>query len=566
MKLNVLLTINCYSYDAGLIRRLSDIYSSAISKIHVSIMGHKCKEIRQLLESQQLESITETTVPGFNYSYAINKTFQKLQKDGSVEENDILVLTDSWSVVSLMQLEAQLRNFNFEKTYMTVEIYKDAPKDPINTESKRLMLSVLARLKSIKDEKIPKPQKLIPVPLLSARILNMAGGLEERFFTDFSRLSLIEYLHKNDIKRIGGCHDGIRLSYESVYTDEETQRDVKSYNKLKELAGTKLTLPANVGISWGDVSSLKYLKREGNLLVWDIPKKDQKVFDISDQQKPQVSITKMEKPLSVPSKKKIPVLGITSSIQDSMLVVSNLLSNVVQATSILKRMYLQYGPVTVLTNKKLFKPISLLPKYMVKEILDYGDIQKSSIDFKKFHEINQVLNCGFNLEVDHNIINIIEDHSPCCSIETPKKIKPNTVVFCVSCKPDQYREYDTDIWFWLTKACTILSEYDIQVFLLGLEEERLLINPLEARANHKFIVEYNRPIEEVLSIINNCGHIICHTGTNMFWLGYVAKAETLIVSLGDNGTPIKDVSWVESVNVHNEDLMDEILKWTIITT
>ena len=566
MKFHIIMAINPKSYDAGLITKMDSVYTS-LCKLHVSIMGPKTKEILPFLPKDSLESITEITAPIFNYSYVINRSLRTLYSKGTLQDDDLIVLVDSWNVCSLIQMEVPLRTLDFSKNFVHIEVYKDAVESEINKNSQKFMLTALTRLKITKEMKRPNPQKLIPMPILSMHHFREAGGLEEKMFTDLSRLFLMDYLDKSGINRVNSCSDGIRLSYEPVYPNEQIQQDMTLFNSLRSIEDSKIILPANIGYDWGSPERLKYLKVINNVPYWSEQTTVKNTIIIN--QPPiieEIPEQPIEKPRIIPMKTKVPVSGFELKFQDTLIAVRNTIKDVALSSNILKNLFLQYGPVTIFTDRKSFPAIEMIESFMVKNIFDIPAYQASPIDFSKFKKIYRI--SGFTKSVDipgAEDVTEISDHNPYCFTPAPtRKIPDSSICISMAASPEGYRRVNPDMQLIISKISEKIISYNIPTFLLALDNERSIIQNITTKYTNtgKLSLAINRDISEACSILNFCKLLITHPGTDMSWLAYAMKKNSIVVY--DSTTEkMPEVPWFHSIEYTEDECVNKVIKMAI---
>lgn len=565
MKFHTFIAINPRSYDSGLVTRLNDVYAS-MGKLHISIMGPKTKEVLPLLPKEFIETITEITAPTFNYAYAINRSMKALYTKKIIDDESLLVLTDSWNAISLLQMEYQLKDVDFSTSFVHTEIYRDAIEEELNKNSRRYMLSILTRLKASKEMKRPKPQKVIPIPILSGKQYVMAGGLEERMFTDISRLYMMEFLKKAGATEVMSTQDGLRLSYEPVYAESQCQMDMHVFNSLRSIEDGKLSLPANVGYEWGSPERIKFLRLENDVPMWTESYASKNITSIKKPESAESTEVFVSKPRLVPMKPKIPISGFEAKLQKTLIAIKNDIKDMAMASNLLKETFLQYGPVTILTDRKMFPAIDMIDSFMVKEIIDLPMYHASPIDFSQFKKLFRFGTFTRSIEipgvVDYEVFE--GDHNPYCNSPVPtRKIPQSSVCFSITANGEGYRKTSQDMWELISKVSEKLISYNIPVFLLGYEKERVFVQNVTVKhsGSPRISVATDRDVMETCSIINFCKTVVTHPETNMFWLSYALKKNTVVVSNKKGSLP--NVHWLQYIDYDEEDAADKIVKMVV---
>ncbi len=565
MKIHTIVTVDPKKYDDGLITRIHDVYSN-MSKIHIVIMGARTKEILPLLRKEYIDTITEITAPTFNYAYAVNYTIKLLDSKEIIDDDDLLVLSDSWNVVSLLQIDSQIKQTNFNKSFIYIDIYRDTTEEPLNKNSKRYMLSIAKRIKTTKEKRRPQPQKLIPVPIISFNQFKKSGGLEEKLFTDLSRLYLIEFLDKSGNERILSTFDGIRLSYDPVYDFLYTELDMNMYKTLKEINITKSILRANTDHEWGDPLRLKYLKIINKIPTWRYEEEEKVSLTVIEKPKDNIIENQItEKPIPLPIKQKIPISGFEAKFQDTLVMVRNNIEDVALASNIIKKLYLEHGPVTILTDRLHFTAVDVLKSFMVREIKDLSQYNAQPFSKGQFKKIYRLGSFTKSITFD-DIIDItqIEEHNPYCSSVFPKKqIPDNSICFVLSSTGEGFKKINNDMWNVLIKVSKKIIDYNIPIFFLGMLNEKSFIDNLKTKNNEAKLISIsvNRDYQEAASILNFCKVVVTNPETSAMWLSYALKKKTIVVNSTTERIP--ETPWLIPINYTESDCASKILKMII---
>ena len=423
------------------------------------------------------------------------------------------------------------------------------------------MLSVANRIKTVKEKN--KLQKLIPAAIVSAKQFMDCGGLEENMFTDFSRLYMIEMLEKSGYKRIISDNSGIRLSTGPIYSDADIKSDIAVYEKLRERSHNKLNLPANFGGEWGDPEKIKYLRKIQNVPCWV----NKSLLDngiVSTEAT--IKITeggKIEDEIEqyvLPVKPNKLLLGYTKP-RDTLLGVKNNVKDVMIASNIIKKLYIQFGPVTLVTDKKTFPAISLINSFMIKKIFDLGDYQNGLFVAKDYMKIQRIAGFTASINLERcEYINTIDEHSPyCCNKPVGKGMPGDTICIVLSATGKGYHETDPDFWPVMNKIFKEVSSAFPHI-VLTMTNERIYVTNINTTINNKdqrfFLNKYP---SDTADIINNCKVIICPQESDALWISYGSKKPTVVVT---NDTPekIPVVPWLFPVNYKSEEPIENVIR------
>ncbi|MCK5020396.1 MAG: hypothetical protein KAS32_25395, partial [Candidatus Peribacteraceae bacterium] len=175
--IQVLLAINSDHYNENVIKSLEHIYIIHFLKnvdLHIVIMGRDTKLVSDIIPDW-VKTKLEINAYAYNYAYATNVLYKSLE--GSMNDNFPMILTDGWTITSLLQLfNYEFKNNSLRENVLVSPVYIDNSKKPINFDSTRVLSSVVQRARTIKS------REDIPVVITTSEYFYRAGGLEEKLF------------------------------------------------------------------------------------------------------------------------------------------------------------------------------------------------------------------------------------------------------------------------------------------------------------------------------------------------------------------------------------------------
>lgn len=569
MRFHIFIAIDSNNYDGGLLSRLGALFSPQVCKIHACIMGPTTKGVLTVIDKYSLETYTEIVSPTFNYSYITNTAIKEQYNKKIIGDKDIIVLLDSWTALSMMQIEVYLRNVDLSNKYLCFDIIRDDYKgEPLNKNSAKLMLSIMKRLKMQYKNSNYTNQKLIPVPILLVENFMHANGLDENMFTDVSRLKLIQFLERNGLQRFECKPEvvGIRLNSSPVYSEELTKLDMDYYNSISPLTGgNKIAIPSNIDVEWGKRERLKYLKIENKIPKWlDIEKTSNMIVRDENDNKQDSEVVVSDKS-SISFSEQTFVIENERGYNDTLVAIRNNVPDIMCASHYIKQLYLENGPVTIFTDRKIFPPIDSLSSFMIKDVFDLPQYQAKPVDFSKFKKILRIE--GFTRRVDIPEAEdkpLSFDGNPYCSALFPSRKMPNNCVcFVMSVKPESYRLIHDDLWESCRKIFSKLVKFKLPMFMLALEKERVFIQNISAKniEKEKIAVAIDRPLDEAISIVNCSKTVISVSESDLAYIAYGLKKHTIIVH--DKMMHKMESSNIRYINYGEDDCESKVAKMVI---
>jgi len=590
---NVIIPIDTNFFDEKIISRLGHMYENT-AKIHLAVMGPRFELVKKCIApySPHITTIYEITAPGFNYAYAVNKMLREYLTNGVIGEEEVVVLNDLWSTFSLLQLDDIIKKLNWEKYCIEIPIWRDSlAVDPVRKESQRLMLSVTKRAARCKTEKKHRSKTLVPVQMIQAGILmNQMHGLEERLFTDKSRLFLSQQIDKFGLMKKPIDQLGLRMSIEEVYNqnsmaiDEEVWPEVVSTHDAHPGF-----IPSNIGVEFGSPDRILQLVLENNKIFWRGTRRDTIVIpkdNIDDLQTEQVESRKDYKSRNTviiePDDPLKRIIKDPSMNGDVLLMVNNLLEDVISTTPLIKALFQKYANIDILTNRKCFPHIKLLQNHMVRNVFEVGDLQKPLLDFNNYKRIIKTSGCCIELAADCDFIeceeldnkvqsnlnpndmNLSQHFPPHCVYKTkPIKIPTNVVVLMSSMHNKAYRKKRKEYIGFFGGLLKHLLDSNINVMTLHMEGETNHIQYGGYRKHTKnFTCAERVSLNDSILILKYASLVIMSPYTDAFWLTYGLKQKSLVV-MEDDSKILLPTSRYNFADYRHDIAKEGITQWVV---
>lgn len=535
-KQSVIVPINTNVYNTNVLKRLSDIYTS--TNIYLSIMGPDVEDVLNLIDEDKIEYIIKIPSPDFNYAYSVNRVLSHLITEGHPED-EIIAISDSLIAFSMVQMNKEIENLTKSKNeIITVDIIRDDEENPVNMESKRLMLSILARIRLISPA--AARNTIFQVPILKLGCIKEINGLEETLITDISRKYLIDNLLNSGYKRIETEQLGLFINYEYAYPKEYLEID-KSIINEKNKVTKDYVIPNNLGETFGDPAKMKRFIIKNNIPVWKESLPYRVVSEPEDEDDEKIKPTNKEIEEIFPDENikyyKLPVL----------LLLDNDISDVISATPLIRKLFLSHGPIEILSNSRKFPFLELLGKKFIKKIWFQDDIHTGNLDISKYKTIIRASGCSIKLqsnikvienstgntksEMNYNIINGVDcGLLPYCIFDGARKTLPsNTITVAATIKPTNPDDTYEEMLVRMDEIVRHIVNSGLNILILTVDRERPYGNFIPLLKKKNVFRLDNLKIGEYGSILNQSSFIITTETTDLFWLSYGLKKQTFVL-------------------------------------
>jgi len=448
--------------------------------------NNEIKAIEDILSRLDFEfNLYIINSPGFNYSYAINFAVKEGITKGVLNPENLILMIDSWTAVSLHTLDIEIRKMDVDNSFVTVNVLRDSPiLEPFDFHSKRFMLSVSSRILKIQrdDNKI---QKVIPIPILRLKNFVDLNGLEENLFTDYSRLMLINKLKMSkELKQTESEKYALRLTTSPIFSKQQYDQDVKIYKELTENMPENFFVPNNLSEgTFGNPEKQFKLVINNDVSSWV---SDKKVININPTIKSEDSITKK---VIIPKK-----------VEDQrvVLLMDNDLPSIYEGTKNIKKLYLQYNkPITIITNTFNTTPIERIKNFMVSSILDFQKLSIKKFDIKEIADVvYSSERCSLIKKIDYKDTQILEKSNNIPpyylikdNIFTNQKFSNNFILVSASAKPDLFKSADQKYWDVYKSLIERISKTGAEIISIKMRNEKEIIELRELETKFK---NYNK--------------------------------------------------------------------------
>ena len=579
-KYSVIVPINTQVYNADLISRIHEVFSS--TNIILVVMGDDVDVLDEYIQTDKIFHIRRIESKSFNYSFAVNAGLKAMEEELDFEPESIVAISESSIVFSMVQLDQTFKNYPFNDTYLSVNILVDDIEDPLKLNSKRLMLSVKHKTERILKEEKDEEYSNVPITILEN--FKKMNYLDERIFSGTAANKLIHYqleslgLVEEKIKKMHGlCLDGKCEVDEMIIRDEKILEDMKDSSKVigfvESNIGEDVALEEKLleldedddGLnSWESESKITYIKKPSknktpkfiNVQAYaERHPTDQRIepLDVdmnfikeSIQQRKRQRVSsrlanrtsrKENRPISVVNKDN----NKKNIKQPVLLIMNNDIPTVASVSSLVNDLYEKLGKVDLLINTKNMMYYKILGSKKIGSIFNVGDVQQCKLNLDRYKTIIRARDCRVPIPIkyERNAIGCWGDDlvnanneivngelKPYCFFQRSKKQLPmNSVVFCTSfdiqktkLNPEFIRNYNKLIKFFIEKRTPIL--------LLNMTYEKPFIKN-KAFSNKSYVYEENNlDFMSCLGYINQARLVITPQFSNVFWLSYMSGIPT----------------------------------------
>lgn len=453
-KFSVIVPVNTEYYNENILNRISEIYTSC--NIIISLMGPDVDNVSKLIDNSKA-IIIKTKSKTFNYSYCVNTALRQMIDIHEFSKEEIIAISDSLIVFSMVQLERLFKTFDFESKYILVDIIEDNMEKPLSFDTQRLMLSVKHQVNRLKD--LSEVVFQIPITTIDV-VLNKINGLEEKLFTNLSLKELIMQINSLGLKCEKTDLVGLELEkYE--YTQEEFDREVEILNILYEnrlnldfiennhgeISGNyeksyDISINKNLVSEWKKDSNVTYVKIDNSNNEYKIlPVSQEELEKYNTELKEKESKTvnqttgintinfnrqNLIKKESIVQRKrkrrqylqklqlnnediKETFIDKSSSIyindedlgDNVLLMINNDLPSIASASVVINALKDKKHNVYILINTKKLDYYKIIENSMISGIYNIGDIMQCKINLDKFDNIIRFRDCKINIPVKY---------------------------------------------------------------------------------------------------------------------------------------------------------------------
>ncbi|MCK5018187.1 MAG: hypothetical protein KAS32_14115 [Candidatus Peribacteraceae bacterium] len=576
-KIQVLLAVDSDDYNDNLLESLEKIYVIHFLKnvdVHVAIMGKNTDVISELIPDW-VKTKLEIKAIAYNYSYATNVLYKSLET--SIRDDSPIVLTDGWTIISLLQIfNYEFKGKSLREHAIAAPVYLDNEDKPIKFDQSRLLSSVVQRARKTKT------REDVPVIITTSEYFTRIGGLEEKFFSEFSRLVALEQLESLGLDILTAVKS-LGLSFKAdKFTDIQTKERTLCTETIKTLQKQDSFLSSNSYLeNWGLFSdSIKVSIGADTLPEWNRSfvsepiqesepiKKKINSPDISEH-KP-IILTKTKeitidinvlpkvetyKPLSSPSPK------------NTLIVVNCTVIDLVSITPLIVELNRGGSSVYILTDHHGDELNLINDGYFVKDVyLRHEITQNQILEFGKNIIITSgcsipppVLNTGIivneeSFPIIDNFVAVYGDNKKICEpfcLSNETNVKEKQVVIITS----QFASYDSKLWNGYIVLISSIVSKGFNVKLVNFKRETTVIE----EADYKFfknveIIHDASPIN-VANLMKESELIITHHLTECTYIAYSTNKVFNLIEDKFWGAAIPDEEWINKILVNGKNTL-----------
>lgn len=587
-KHGVIIAIDSENFLEYPIRTLNNVYSS--TNLYVVVMGPKNEIVEGLIPKNLINELIFIPSVGFNYSYCINRMIRHLiETNHNMEE--IIAITDMNIVFSLLQIESQISELNFNECFIKIDILNNNYDKPLNTDSGKIILNATKRIKLL--EKNDNISLNVPAFVTNLKTIDKFNGLEEILFTDISREFFIDTLKKFKYEEVVSSKCGLVIKKNSSTYNNHREIDKKIVDELTRRFDSLGYSKNNIDVEFGSPSSMKKITlSEDGFPIWRSSVLEENTIKI-ESTKNDKSETELEK-IDIYENEEL-VNDLNYNIKSPVLIcVNNDMSQLISTTPLIRKLKKLGHTIDLMSNFSSPNFTSLIDDgVFINKVWNKSSFYYGDFNIYKYKTIIKTSGYTSKLKegVDINTINVSDkdnmteanisilgkydnvDLHPFCFYKNKKKIIipfKNIVTFVCSVipkKPDEFYE-SLDETFK-----NLLNYFDKESFTIGIlcmPDERTITNLAYFKKRKNTVILTNGQIEDYSALIEQSSIIITSEYSKMFWLSYGLRKKTIIVKKYDAISPepkiIPDCSWSFYCK-HNDTEIEEKVKnliWDII--
>lgn len=576
MDKHILLGVDTEDYNEFILMNLDSIFPC---NIHLCYMGKNPRKIENLIRnSKNVKTKSRIKSSSFNYSLAINHLLVTKSQDKTIQPDDVVIISDSYSVFSIPQLfNFEYPKIKFKNKFLTVDSYLDKEDKPISTNitPNKIPVSASRRLSVLSKNK-KESNTYSPIVISSLQNILDIHGLEENISSEVSRIFLSDQLKNYGLRRVKTKKSlSLSLKYNNF---ESWNHDILTYDKALEIPKSDMFIENNFNSDWGNIEDLSYThNEEDDITVEDIDPipEDNKEDSKEDEVFEEVIDTNYD---DIPSQ-----TNITTSVEQDISTSNNVLiltnsdiESLVSITSIIKYLYYQGKNIDILTYDNLSPSFSLINNYMIRKIYSLNDLKLNLLNLKQYND-NIIRTVGTDITLNgiqcmeshiYNESPFIMNHSivskyspqikPYCNFEFPnRKIDSNTLVFSISIKKENVKH---NTWKSLsTLISKLANNNNLRIILLELNNEikTIVTEPYSIRKNITII--NNATYVEASSIAKSSALFITSDLSDLSWIGFACKNNCLVLNQADK-LKIPGNQWTTKYNITNKEGVEDIEK------
>ena len=585
---NVIMSVNTEDYDERILKNLTGIYRNC--NIFVSVMGSKSEKIKHLLP-KEIKKVIYLKAPFYNYALSTNVLLKSLYSE--INENSTVILVDSKTAFSPTQvLNFDCKNVDFNKKFITVAVLIDTGKTKLSLTEKRASLTISKRVSWLEKNEhsffipaiICKLDNIISLEHgLEESIFNEQS--RQHCINQLNKIGLKEVKTK---KQKGLYLGEMKTPSKQELNDRKILSDYtdklksvvfipSNYNQLWGNAGNIINITPDNGIlKWnqklkGMPKSLPRVKDRDNLTTIEVKEFKVKTFYEIPETKPEPKVE--PKPIYQPKPKPIhkpkPIKVIEGDDKkvviepevkyvskrcetklNVLLVVNAVVKHVVSVLPLIKALYKEHGRIDILTNNKLDPSVSLLKTFMTNKIFDVNDLTSGLVNTHKYNTVMPTIGSMIKLPpeltkikhkskpIDYTFLpernySLFDPEikagipEPICNFRRNKlSIPENTIMISGSVEKLLSKKEKWNRFKVLVNKLANNKSVNVYIALMQNEKADFNTEDLNLYKNIKVLTVGNL---DAAGIVKEANLVITHPNTNLAWIAYASKTQTLLI-------------------------------------
>jgi len=544
---HVLIAVNPEECNKDFNDNISNLYNK--TNIHVCIMGKGAREIGSNV-SKEISTLMILEAVEYNYSLAINVLLKQVSDKLPLST---VALCDGWSIFSPIQvIQKEFTDFDWDNNFVVIDNSYDYIEDPINLkeDKKHLIQHTYQRLTTHKN-----PGTAIPIVISkTSHLVDIENGLEEEFFTEYSRIHVINQLETAGLTKVTSKNGSLCIRKRRDITLVE-QKDFRTIKDIRACEGYFVFIPSNYKTQWGMADKIGILEIDSNNIpFWKYKTQRPNIRNMYDLNKIDTPITtKTQDSLWVDKLNNVEFEIDPNS--DILLLVNSTIPELLSSTPLIRRLYEKYGEINVLTDDKLNPINALIKNFMVKKIYDANDFKYKMFSLKNYGA-NIIKTADCNVDVLDKITDIVEAPdtyedlitrnysivdpisktipNPFCNFKiSNEKIPPDSVAISISVlDPDIVGNRPTVKQ--LGVVCSRLANNsNIHVLLLVLPDEKKLLDTSAFKVRKNIHIYEKNTHFHLSGLINKCKVLITTSNSDALWLSWGLKKNTIVLNTSE---------------------------------
>lgn len=581
---HVLIAINAKEYNKEFINKIPTLYHN--SNIHVCIMGPGARNLGEDISNKvNTLMMLESTI--YNYSFAINVILKQVADKLPLST---VAIIDGWSIFSILQvMKKEFFDLDWDNNFVVINNSYDYRDDPINLnmDKKLLIQHIMHRIKTHKD-----PNTAIPIIISKTKhIVELENGLEEEFFSEYSRQHLINQLETAGLEKVISKNGSLCLKKRREINYIE-QRDFKTIRDIKNCSGYYVFIPSNYKIEWGMADKIGILEIDkNNLPLWRYKEHRPNIRNMYDLNKVESDYPIKHETLWTENTRNVNVeIDPKCNI---LLLVNSTIPELLSCTPLIRSLYEKHGEIDILTDDKLHPVNSLIKNYMIRKMYDINDFKYKMFSLKGYGS-NVIKTADCTVDVLDKITDIIEAPDTCEDLVTRnyaivdpisnnvpnqfcnfrvsnEKIPPDSIAIVISVIDKDIIENKIVMERFSTIGSRLANNINIHVLFMVLPDEIKLLDVSKFKIRKNIRIYEKNTHFHLSGLINKCKLLLTTSNSEASWLSWGLKKNTIVLKTSnydmipnDNNIDIIDVkshSKAKNDSIAIDNIISKIYKY-----